>query len=502
MSDNKRLAKNTIVLYVRTIVVLIISLLLSRFLLQFLGVEDYGIYNVVGGIIILFTFISNTLTQACQRFISFEIGKGNEESIQKVFSSSLSILLVTTFVIVLLLETIGVWFLNSKLNIPDDRVEAANILYQFVIISFVFTTFRIPYDATIIAHERMSFYAYINIAEAVLKLLSVLSLSFWGGDRLVEYGFLLLCISALVLLTYIIYTNKIFGTCKFRICFDKESLASLSSYMGWTLLGSGANVATQQGLVFLLNIYYGVILNAAMGIANQVSSAINAFVASFQAAFRPQIIKSYAVKDYDRLYGLINSTSRISFALIFIPSVVVILNTPYLLNIWLVNPPDYSIIFCRLIIVCSIIDAFTGPYYCAIMATGMIKLYQIYISINFCLDLFVIYALIKMGVSPDYLFYSRIATRGILNMFVGIYFMKKTLKFDVHNHIVKVIKPITIVVLLSLPLIFLTDILHGFQLLIASFFIVMIYCGGLCFVVLFEKSERLALINYVLGRKN
>ncbi|HHX70459.1 MAG TPA: lipopolysaccharide biosynthesis protein, partial [Gallicola sp.] len=292
--DNKRLAKNTFFLYFRTAVVMLISLYISRVVLDVLGVVDYGIYNVVGSIVVLFSFLNSAMTQASQRFITFELGKKEKAQLQKVFSMCLNTQAIIVIAIILLAETLGLWFLNNRLNIPPDRLIAANWVYQFSILTFCINVLRVPYEGTVIAFERMSFFAYASIFDAILKLLGVYLLKVILFDKLIAYSAIVFFITTTMFFVYKKYCNYSFNSSRYRFLWDKTLFRKLLTYSSWSMFGSFSNVATQNGFIFLINIFYGVATNAAMGIANQVSHAMSSIVSGFQTSARPQIVKAYS----------------------------------------------------------------------------------------------------------------------------------------------------------------------------------------------------------------
>lgn len=494
--DNKRLARNTIALYLRTAIVMVVSLYVARVLLQVLGEEDFGVYNVVGSIVILFSFLNNSLSQATQRFLSYELGNNNKENVQKVFSMSMFSQIFVMLIILIFSETIGLWLLNSKLNIPEARVSAANWVYQLSIITFCINIIKVPYDSSVVAYEKMSFFAYASIIDAGLKLLLVLLLSHSSYDKLIYYAVLLSVESFIMLVVYVIYCKICFQTCHLIWIWDKPLFKRLLSFSGWSLCGGMTNVATQKGFLLLLNVFYGVVANAAMGIANQIVSAVTSFTGGFQTSFRPQIVKTFAQNDNDYLLLLVSRTSKFSFLLLFIPASVIVINLPLVLNVWLGadNVPQYTISFCIFILITSIIDATTGPYNSAITATGKIKMYQILISVSFILDIVASFILMRIGVSPQYVLIPRIFTRGILNMFIGLFFLKKLIHFDIQDYVVKVMLPILLyLTIMVVSLLFIFHISCGWWLLLFSTLFVITIGSILAYKIVLDSNERMVL---------
>ena len=477
-SNNKRLAKNTMALYFRTLISTIVSLYTVRALLDALGATDYGIYNVVGSIVVTFSFFNSTLRSAIQRFMNVALGRNDREGLIKVFSLSNIIMIGLILFIVILAETVGLWFLNNKLEIPTERFTSAQIAYHFTILTFCLGVIRIPLESSVIAYERMTFFAYLSIIEQALKLLVVFGLYNTPFDKLITYAILLSFTAFVTLAAYYLFCKKNFECCRYKFIFDKKIFKSLFSFSGWTFLGATADLGTRQAFVFLLNNFYGVVANAAMGIANQVVNTVNALIVGFQTSFRPQLVKSYAQGNIEYVTKLIHSSSKISFLLMFLPGILIIINAPFILGLWLKEIPDYTVSFCRLILVCSVIDATTGPYYATLMATGDIKKYQICISLVFCLDIFLMCIMFFCGVGAEYILYSRILTRGVMNMLVGLYFLKRQLSFKVFPYLREVVLPIIVYIIVLVPFIYyMMEYVNGLQLLVFSF--VLISTAGL-----------------------
>lgn len=490
-SDNKRIAKNTLALYARTIIVMLVSLYVSRVLLDKLGVDDYGIYNVVGSIVVLFSFLNNALTSASQRFLTVALGEGDDEKMRRVFNTSVSIQIILVAASIILLEIVGTWFLNNRLNIPAERLEAANYAYQFSILTFCFHFIRVPYSASVIAYERLDFFAYASIIDAVLKLAIAYMIGISEFDKLITYAFLLAFESFALLFIYKLFCTRKFNTCSYKKILDRAIFREMFMFSGWTLFGGFFNVATQNGFLFMLNMFCGVVANAAMGIANQVMTALVTFAGSFQTSFQPQIVKSYAQGELSRVHSLINSTSKYSFALMFLPACLLIINIHFILDLWLGNVPENAGNFCQILIVCSVIDAVTGPFYCAIMATGKIAKYQILISFSFLLDLLVSLILFKIGIEPFLILVSRLLTRGLLNVIIGMFSLKSLINHDIQEYLRRTVLPILTFLVIILPACYMLYVYYeGFKLLLISTPVISIFFLFLSYYVLFAPSER------------
>ena len=452
VSNNKRIAKNTIYLYIRTLVVMFVSLYTSRLVLQLLGETDLGIYNLVGGIVSLMAFLQAAQTKATSRFITYELGlKGNNDRLSRIYSICMTIHIILAIVIVIIAETIGLWIVNEYTNIPETRMFVANVVYQFSIYTFVMHFLRCPLDSVIIAQENMSVYAYMSIVEVLLQLGIVVGLLYYNGDKLSLYGGLIFVISIILFVCFLIYKIKIYPQYKYKFIWDKKESLKVLSFSGWTLLGGAANTLTQQGVNILFNNFVGLVANAAMGFASQVNVAVARFVSSFTTAFNPQIIKLEAQADKQALFTLINRASKYSFALCYIMVLPLIANMNFVLQMWLVNVPQYTVEFCQLILICTLFDATTGVFNTTITATGKIKYYQIFIATSFLLDLLCAFVLLKIGCHPAIVFGSRIMTRGVINMFVGFYFAKKYISFPLVKYLKEVLVPVVLTIIISIP---------------------------------------------------
>lgn len=440
-SSNKRIAKNTLFLYVRMFLTLGVSLYTSRVVLNTLGVEDFGIYNLVGGVVVLFSFINGSMTTATQRFLNFEMGKANLDGIHKVFCISTNVYFFISFIIVLLAETIGLWFLNNKLNIPIDRMNAANIVYQFSILAFVVNILKIPYNASIIAYEKMSFYAWVSIVEVTLKLIIVFALVYFIFDKLILYSILTFGVSVLIYLIFRIYCRNKFSSCRYQYMKDNKLTKKLLSFSGWSMFGNVAVIGSNQGISMIMNMFLGVTINAAMGVANQVNTAVYGFVSNFQMAFNPQIVKTYASGSLEAHKKLIYQSSKLSYFLLLIIAVPILFNTEYILTVWLKIVPSYSAIFAQLIIMLSLLDALSGPFWMSTNAMGKIKYYQIGVSILMLLNLPIAFIILHYGFSPEYVFVAKLALSFIIYLFRVMY-VKSFLKFTFKDFFSNVISRI------------------------------------------------------------
>lgn len=423
MSNTKRIAKNTIVLYVRMVIVLFITLYTSRIVLQALGVDDFGLYGVIGGVVGLFAFLQTSMGKATQRFLNVEM-VAKEGDLKAVFQTCWTIHVVVAVVILILAETIGLWFLNAKVNIPEGREFAANILYQTTIVSLCISMLVIPFSAEIIAHEKMGFFAVISIIDAVLKLGIAFIILAEKGDRLIIYGALIMCISIINILLYYIYCKKKFKETSVKIRLDKQRFKDIFGFVGWTLLGQAAIVGCNQGNAVLVNIFHSVAANAAMTIGGQVSSTINNLAGNFQTAFNPQITKSYAEGDYSYLKFLVFTTSKISYCLLFVAALPVAINIDWVLELWLGIVPEMTNVFCILCIANGIINALSAPLNFSVLATGRIKWFQIVTAAVYLSDIVILYVLFRVGMPPTTAMWVKVSIMVVI-LFVRLYYAHK-----------------------------------------------------------------------------
>ena len=430
---------------------MLVTLYTSRVVLQVLGETDFGIYNIVGGVILIFSFVSNALAISTQRFMNFEMGKNDEDAVKRVFSMSLTVHLFIALLIISLAETIGLWFLESKMNIPENRMIAAHWVYQLSILSCCVNILRVPYNACIISYEKMSFYAYISIAEAVLKLLVVYLLLVVLYDKLIIYAVLMFLVIAFISLSYKIYCNRKFKVSHYKFFWDKLLFKRISGFSIWNMFGSAANMSASHGVAIVLNLFCGVIVNAAMGIANQVVSAISVFVSNFQTAFSPQLVKSYAANNHDYFMSLIYRTSRFSYYLIFLLGYPLILCCEPILKLWLGEVPIYTVRFSQLMIVFCMIDAISGPLWIAVQATGKIRTYQILMCCLISLNLPAAYILLTLGYSPVMVLVAKVIINVIVHITRMIY-LKRLIHLVIWDYVKNVMWKIIVVTIISIPL--------------------------------------------------
>ena len=404
-TNSKRIAKNTLLLYVRMFVTMLIQLYTSRIVLKTLGVNDLGIYNVVGGVVTLFAFLNIAMSSSTQRYITFYLGKGDIEQLRTVFSHCFLVHVAIAVIAVILSETIGLWLLYNKMIIPEERMFAAFWVYQCSIISTVLMIFTVPFNSDIIAHEKMSVFAYVSIAEVVLKLLIVYLLWIISWDKLILYAILLVCVQIVIRGVYRLYCRKNFEETRIIWKFDRNLLKEIVSFVGWNIFGGLSNVLYSQGLNIMLNSFFGPVVNTARGFAVQVQNAILQFSQNFQTAINPQITKSYSTGDLKNMHNLIFKSARFTFMMLWILSLPVFLEADFLLKLWLINVPDWTVQFLRIMLCIIILDSVANPLMIASAATGRVKTYQIVIGCIMLMILPVAYLFLKLGFNPDSVFY-------------------------------------------------------------------------------------------------
>lgn len=457
MSSNKTIAKNTLFLYFRMFFNMGVSLYTSRVVLQVLGVDDFGIFNVVGGVVVLFSFLNGSMSAATQRFINVEKASGVVERVKKIFNISVVNHLLIALAILVLAETFGLWFLNAKLNIPPERMYAANWVYQLSVLTTIIHIIRVPFNSIILAFERMSYYAYLGIFETLSKLGVVLLLLVVSGqDNLILYSILFMAVSLVTTLIYYFYCKRNFREeTRFKFYKDLSKTKEVVSFSGWALLGQGAVVASTQGVNVVLNMFIGVTVNAAMAVANQVSSALYSFVGNAQVAFQPQIVQSYAEKNIDRHLELVMKASRFSFFLMAIIAFPFILSIDIVFEIWLGNSiPDYSIAFTQITIFSFLINALAGPFWMSAYAVGNIKKYQVYIAVLTIVYLPISILMLYFSIPVEYVLLTKVMLDAGILVF-RVWYLKSTMygeTIGVYDFIKRVL-PIALFIVSSVLLI-------------------------------------------------
>ena len=446
--NNKRIAKNTLLLYFRMLFMMVVSLYTSRVILNALGVEDFGIYNVVGGVVAMFSVISGSLSAAISRFITYELGKGDQSKLNKIFSASVTIQLLLSLIIVILIESVGVWFLNAKMTIPEPRMTAANWVLQFSIVTFVVNLISVPYNAAIIAHERMSAFAYISILEAVCKLAIAFLIMVSPMDKLIFYAILMCAVSIIVRFTYGHYCKKHFTECTYHFHWDKEILKKMFGFAGWNFIGASSSVLKDQGVNIVINMFCGPAVNAARGVAVQVNGAIYNFVQSFMTAINPQITKSYAANDRQYMMSLMFQGARLSYYILMVLALPVIINTDYILLLWLKIVPEHTVRFVQLVLIFSMSEAISLPLITAMLATGNIKKYQIIVGGLQMLNLPMAFILLKYNFAVESVFITAVVISQLC-LFARLYLLRGMIGLHAREFLHKVYLNVVVVTFFS-----------------------------------------------------
>ena len=491
-ANNKRIAKNTLLLYVRMLFMMAISLYTSRVILSTLGVEDYGIQNVVGGVVAMFSVLSGSMSSSISRFITFELGRGEIGRLKTVFSTGVNVQLGMSLLVMVVAEAVGVWFLNCKMNIPAERMVAANWVFQCSILTFVLNLMSVPYNAAIIAHEKMSAFAYISVIEVTLKLIIVYMLIISPFDRLITYSVLLMCVGALIRFIYGYYCKRHFEECTYHFVYDKAVLKSMTSFAGWNFLGNGAYMLNTQGVNILMNMYFGVAVNAARGVATQVDVALKQFVNNFTTAVNPQITKSYAQGDLKSMHKLVCRSAKFSAFLMLFFAVPIILETDTILTLWLKNPPAYASIFLKWIIISSFMDTvLANSLVTSMFATGDIKRYQIIVTIVGCLVFPLSWLAFQLGFEPQvgYILYFIIYT---ILLFIRLYLLRDMVKLPIMMYVREVLFRLlpTIAICFASSSLLLFVMGEGFIRLVLITLLNLIITSITIYFIGFEKSEK------------
>lgn len=498
--DNKRIAKNTILLYFRMIFLLAISLFTSRIILQSLGIEDYGIYNVVGGVVAMFAFLNNAMAGATQRFFSFDMSSDDEKVLNITFSTSLIIHLIIAFIIVILSETIGLWFLYEKMVIPIERRDAAMWVFQCSILVMFVNIISVPYNAAIIAHEKMGVFAYISLLEAALKLIIVYFLYISPFDKLKIYAILLLVVSLIIRFVYSSYSNRHFEETHFHWVWNTNKIKEMGMFASWSLIGNLALMGVTQGLNMLLNVFFGPAVNAARGIAIQVQGAVQQFANNFQTAINPQITKSYASNDLAYMHSLICKGAKFSFFMVFLLSLPFLVMTDQTLVLWLKTPPAYAANFLKIILIVSMIDSLSNPLNNAVNASGKIRSYQMTNGLLMLMVLPVSYLALKVDLNPSLVFICQL-TMTACALFFKLLFAKRRTQLALGLYVRKVLAPVILVAIISpiLPYFLYIHMEHNVKSLVVTGILCLFSTSIVIYLLGLEKSERALIISKLIS---
>lgn len=465
-ANNRRIAKNTLMLYMRMLFGMLVSLYTSRVLLNALGVEDYGISSAVGGFVAMFSLISNSLSSAISRFLTFELGTGDRQRLSRVFSTSILVQITLALVIIILSETVGLWFLHNKMTIPTDRMTAANVVYQASIVSFVFGLLSVPYGASIISHEKMGVFAFFGIFDVISKLVIVLIIAYCSfvKDRLIVYSLLLVFLSLTMQSIYILFCRRNFEECRISLIFDKGIFKEMGAFATWNFIGCTAGLLKDQGVNLLYNVFVGPVLNAARGIAGSVNNAVTSFANNFMTALNPQITKLYAAGDLKYAHSLVERGSRFSFYIILFFAVPILLETEFILGIWLGHYPEHSIDFVRLTLMLSLIGTLSNTLINLQNATGKIRNYQIVVGGILLLNFPLSYLCLKQGMDPESTYIVAIFV-DIACLFARLLFLRKTVRLSMIHFIRYVLVNVTVVTAIAVILPFMIHLAmpYGWQ---------------------------------------
>lgn len=493
------MAKNTLLLYFRMLFTMVVALYTSRIVLEQLGIDDYGVYNVVGGIVTMFTLVSASMTSAIGRFITYELGRDNQLRLGQIFRNALTIQLILSLIVVILIETAGVWFLNTRMNIAEERMYAANWVLQCSVVTFIMNMVSVPYNSTIIAHEKMSAFAYISVLEVLLKLVVAYLLFLRFFDSLIWYAILVMLVSIIIRSVYAFYCGRHFPECTFRFNIDKEIFKSMLGYSGWSFIGSSSAILRDQGVNILLNIFCGSAVNAARGVATQVNSAVNGFSNNFMLAMNPQIIKSYASEDRNYMMILIIQGARLSLYMLLFLSLPIIIEAPRLLGLWLVDVPEHTVGFTRLVLVVSMIESLSIPLMYANQATGKIRNYQLVVGgIQLC-NFPLAYVGLKLGFMPDCVYVVSIFL-SVVALLARLIILRRTIALPVGKFLEKVIfnGGLVALVAVSLPLIAYLYLPDTMQTFIWVIVLCLLWSGFVFYTIGCNKVER-QRINHIIG---
>lgn len=478
-----------------------VSLFTSRVVLNTLGVEDYGIYNVVGGIVMIFSVISGSLASSVSRFITYELGHGDMDRLRRIFSTSVNIQAGIAIIIIIFSEIFGIWFLNTRMNIPAERLAAANWVLQCSIVSFAIGLVSVPYNACIVAHEKMSAFAYISILEVSLKLAVVYALYMSPYDKLVTYAILLVAVSIVIRMTYGLYCKRHFEESRYCWVYDKPLIREMTGFAGWNFFGNGAYMLNVQGVDMLINIFFGVTLNAARGIASQVQGAVMQFVNNFTVAVNPQITKSYAAGDMDYMHRLICRGTRFAYLLMFMFVVPIFCESDYLLHLWLKTVPEHAPLFVRLALFGSLMTLLGNAMLTGIMATGNIRQYQLWVTLVGCLVFPLSWVAFRMGMPAASTYVIYIVVYFLL-VFVRLRIARGLLRFPVGLFMRDVMLRILVVSLPAFvaPMAVVYVMPSGFLRLCVTCVTSLLWVGGLVYVFGLTRSERSLIASKIASR--
>lgn len=500
--DSKKIAKNTFLLYIRMFVLMFVNLYTSRIVLRFLGVEDFGLYGILGSVVVLFSFFNGVMSNATSRFLSFSIGRGNGENVKKTFVASVNVHVFLALVILFFAETIGLYVVNQILTIPPEKFVIANVVYQFTLMTFVANLLRIPYNAAIISYEKMNFYAYLSIADVVVRLGLLMLLFVIPGERLILYAVMLTTNAVLMTGIFYFYCKRKFENIQYirKIC-NNSDYKEILHFSGWSVFSALSNMMSNTGINMLINVFCGLTLNAAVSIANQVSNAMYQFVSNFQTAFKPAIVKLYATEDYEECYKTVVQTSKFSFALFWTLVLPIVIAMSEVLDIWLGDVPEMAAEFTMLVIIYLVVDATCQPVIDVINATGKIKIPQIICGSLILLNFPIGWMLLKIGCVPYMIWIVRIGLNVLSNV-VRLLYVRRVAVFPIGLFAKKVVVPALVVIVVSASLnIYIYEFFPRSLVGLALFAFVSIGINiPLICLILLSRTERGLITQYIQSR--
>lgn len=500
-SNYKRLAKNTILLYLRTFLVMFITLYTSRVVLDKLGVDDYGIYNVVGGFVAMFAVISASLSNSISRYITFELGHGDKKRLNEVFSTSINIQLILSAIILVLVESVGTWFLFTYMNLPESRLTAAFWVLQCSLITFIINLISLPYNAAIIAHEQMDVFAYISLLEVTLKLLAVYAIIVSPIDKLVTYAIAIAIAAFIIRIIYGVYCKRKFDECHYHLILNRSLIKEMFGFAGWNFLGTGAYLFNTNGVNIISNIYFGVAVNAARGIAGQAEGGVRQFVNNFTTALTPQIIKTYAEKDYDACYAIVRKGCKFSYFLMLFFFVPLVLEADFVLGIWLKEVPAYSVIFFQLALLGTLVDLPGAPLGTLALATGDIKRFYMYMGSLGCLVFPISFLLFELGFSPAISYWTYVVVYTYL-VYVRLALLSRQINFPTKPYFTEVVLPIVTTTFVSflLPLAVRLTMTEGWTRFIVTGAVSIVSVAIAVYFLGMKRSEREKTLGFIKNK--
>ncbi|MEA4886694.1 MAG: lipopolysaccharide biosynthesis protein [Bacteroides graminisolvens] len=504
ISNNKQIAKNTLFLYLRMFLTMAVSLYTVRVVIQTLSVQDYGIYGSVGGVILSFGFISGVLTNASQRYFSFELGKGSEGKVRETFSTIFFTYIGICTLIILLAETVGLWFLQNKMTIPEGRENAALWVFQFALLSFIVTIMTNPFQAMIIAYEKMNLYAYMSILDVTLKLLIVYALLFFDVDKLQLYAVLMFTSCVITNSIYVIYCRIKYADTRLMRYVDKGMLKSIFSYSSWTLFGTIAGMCNTQGMNLVLNVFFGPVANAAYSVSSQIYHTVGMFANNFYVAVKPPLIKNYSAGNFDYVQKLFTFSSKTIFVSLFVVILPIFVYTQEILQFWLGQVGDYMVTFVKLSLVYTIILTVSYPITAVVQASGKIRLYHGMVDGFSILALPIMYVLFRLGFNASYAYVVSVIIFGIAHL-LRLYVLKKIfLQFPAGDYFLRFIIPSLVIAMISyLFMIFIKQLIpEGIAWTIVTCGVSWIVVLLLSIFLIFNKSERRMVLNMIRKRNN